>query len=213
VALNLTVGLSLPPVRARRERVARRPRPAPCSSALAPAERALWATALYAGLRRGELQALRWADLDLDARVIELRRSWDRVEGPIEPKSRAGRRRIPLSETLRPYLLAHRLGQGRGGQGLAFGASEERAFEPSTLLERARSAWSRAGLAPIALHECRHTYAAFMIAAGMNAKALQQYMGHSSAGSSTNTTPRDFANPTGAVPATPMMQVGVPVSS
>jgi integrase len=180
LAHNPTVGLALPAVRARRERIARPAEARALLVVLAPADRALWATALYAGLRRGELQALRWADLELDARVVEVRRSWDRVEGPIEPKSRSGRRRIPLSETLRAYLLAHRLGQGRGGRGLAFGASEERAFEPSALLGRARSSWNAAGLAPIALHECRHTYAAFMIAAGVNPKALQQYMGHSS---------------------------------
>jgi integrase len=35
-------------------------------------------------------------------------------------------------------------------------------------------------LTPIGLHECRHTYAAFMIAAGVNPKALSTYMGHSS---------------------------------
>jgi len=45
---------------------------------------------------------------------------------------------------------------------------------------RARTAWREAGLEPIGLHECRHTYAAFMIAAGVNAKALSTYMGHSS---------------------------------
>jgi integrase len=46
--------------------------------------------------------------------------------------------------------------------------------------DRARRAWKHAGLAPIGLHECRHTYAAHMIAAGINPKALSQYMGHSS---------------------------------
>src|SRR5215213_4466941 len=45
---------------------------------------------------------------------------------------------------------------------------------------RARTAWREAGLEPIGLHECRHTYAAFMIAAGVNAKSLSAYMGHSS---------------------------------
>jgi integrase len=40
--------------------------------------------------------------------------------------------------------------------------------------------WERAGLAAIGLHECRHTYAALMIAAGVNAKALSTYMGHAS---------------------------------
>src|SRR5688500_7240964 len=48
------------------------------------------------------------------------------------------------------------------------------------LMRRATSAWQVAGLDPIGLHECRHTYAAFMIAAGVNAKALSTYMGHSS---------------------------------
>ena len=42
------------------------------------------------------------------------------------------------------------------------------------------AAWKEARLAPIGLHECRHTYAVFMIAAGVNAKALSTYMGHSS---------------------------------
>ena len=41
-------------------------------------------------------------------------------------------------------------------------------------------AWSAAGLNPITLHECRHTYASLMIAAGVNAKALQTFMGHAS---------------------------------
>ena len=45
---------------------------------------------------------------------------------------------------------------------------------------RARQAWQRAGLEPVGLHDCRHSYAAFMIAAGVNPKALCRYMGHSS---------------------------------
>ena len=45
---------------------------------------------------------------------------------------------------------------------------------------RAHEAWRERGLCPIGLHECRHTYASLMIAAGVNAKALSTYMGHSS---------------------------------
>jgi len=51
---------------------------------------------------------------------------------------------------------------------------------PETILARARKAWRIAGMQPITLHECRHTYAAFMIAAGINAKALSTYMSHTS---------------------------------
>jgi integrase len=52
----------------------------------------LWATAFYAGLRRGELRALRWTDVDLAAGVIRVEQSWDVKEGVIEPKSTTGRR-------------------------------------------------------------------------------------------------------------------------
>jgi len=142
-------------------------------------DRALWATALYAGLRRGELQALRWTDVDLDAGLIRVERSWDPKAGPIEPKSRAGRRRVPLVRPLRAELAAHRLRQGGGGEGLVLGRGE-RAFAPNAAARRAREAWAAEGLVPIGLHECRHTYASFMIAAGVNAKALSTYMGHSS---------------------------------
>ncbi|HEX3292728.1 MAG TPA: tyrosine-type recombinase/integrase, partial [Solirubrobacterales bacterium] len=43
---------------------------------------------------------------------------------------------------------------------------------------RARAAWKAAGLDPISLHECRHTFASLMIAAGENPKAIQTFMGH-----------------------------------
>jgi integrase len=46
--------------------------------------------ALYTGLRRGELMALRWSDVDLTSGTVTVRRSWDRMAGPVEPKSRAG---------------------------------------------------------------------------------------------------------------------------
>jgi integrase len=47
---------------------------------------------MYAGLRLGELQALHGEDVDLESRVIEVRRGWDQYEGEQTPKSRAGER-------------------------------------------------------------------------------------------------------------------------
>jgi integrase len=64
VAENPTLGLSLPALRKRRERVARPAEARTLIEALGPSDRALWAMALYAGLRRGELQALSWEDVD-----------------------------------------------------------------------------------------------------------------------------------------------------
>jgi integrase len=177
VALNPTLGLA---ARGRRERVARPAEAEALIAALPPGDRALWASALYAGLRRGERQALEWAKVDLERRLISVERSWDQRVGPVEPKSRSGRRRVPVPERLRRELLAHRLWQGRAGEGLVFGTAGGGAFDPPSAAARARRAWGAAELAPIGLHECRHTYAAFMIAARVNAKALSAYMGHSS---------------------------------
>jgi hypothetical protein len=48
------------------------------------------------------------------------------------------------------------------------------------LAERARNRWAAAGLEPITLHECRHTYASFLMAADYTLRELMEYMGHSS---------------------------------
>ncbi len=53
-----------------------------------------------------------------------------------------------------------------------------RPFTGEKLSERADEAWKSAGLDRITLHECRHTFASLMIAAGVNAKALSTFMGH-----------------------------------
>ncbi|MGH2868939.1 MAG: tyrosine-type recombinase/integrase, partial [Solirubrobacteraceae bacterium] len=61
-----------------------------------------------------------------------------------------------------------------------FGRAEGTPFATSTISLRAGKAWRQAKLDPITLHECRHTFASLMIAAGVNPKALQTFMGHSS---------------------------------
>lgn len=181
VAVNPTLRLVLPAVRSRRERVARPEEARALVEALRLADRALWATALWAGLRRGELLALQWEDVDFGAGCLRVRRAWDWQAGLIEPKSRAGERRLPMVSVLRRFLLEHRLRSGSSGEGFVFaGKSRLRPVDYQSVLRRARAAWAEAGLEPIGLHECRHSYAAFMIAAGTNAKALSTYMGHSS---------------------------------
>ncbi len=150
-------------------------------SPTAPADdRALWATALYGGLRRGELRALRWRDIDLEAGLIEVRRGWDDEAGEIEPKTAGARRRVPIVPALSDLLQAHREATGRAGDDLVFGVTADEPFQPTNVRRRALTAWKHAKLAPIGLHECRHTAASLMIAAGANAKALSVVMGHAS---------------------------------
>jgi integrase len=181
VAINPTLKLALPAVRGRRERIAHPDEAAALIAALPLGERAVWAVALYAGLRLGELQALDWNHVDLDLNLLQVERSWDRVTGFIEPKSRSGRRRVPITSILRNHLLAHRLYQGKGGDGLVFpNYAGSGPFNPSTISRHAKAIWKAATLPAIGLHECRHTFASYMIAAGVNTKALSTYMGHAS---------------------------------
>ena len=180
VAVNPTLKLALPTVRGTRDNIARPQHAAALIAALPRNEQAIWATAFYAGLRLGELQALDWSNIDLDINLIHVERSWDRISGYIDPKSRSGRRRVPITNTLRLHLLSHRLQQGDGGRGTVFPNSHgNRPFNPSTIKLHSTTAWTNAQLEPITLHQCRHSYAAYMIAAGINTKALSTYMGHS----------------------------------
>lgn len=178
VAVNPTRGLELPAVRGRRDRIASPEEARRLLDALEH-DRALWATALYSGLRRGELRALRWEDVDFHRGLIHVRRTWDDCEGPVEPKSHAGRRSVPLIGLLRAELVAHRLACP-WSDGLVFGRAADAPFVTRTVDQRAMRAWKAAGLTRITLHECRHTFASIMIAANINAKAMSVYMGHAS---------------------------------
>jgi integrase len=177
VAINPTTGLELPSVEGTRDRIASPDEAAQLLAALTAKDRALWATAMYAGLRRGELMALRWEDVDLAGGRIRVERSWDPKEGVIAPKSAAAARTVPIAVVLRDFLVEHKQATGRG-EGLVFGRSTATPFDARALSRRAETAWK--GLEPISLHECRHTFASLMIAAGVNAKALSTWMGHSS---------------------------------
>ncbi len=176
--MNPCADLELPAVRGRRERYAS-PEEAEALIAAAPErDRAAWATAMYAGLRLGELRALRVEDVDLAAGVIHVERGWDTAEGVIELKSRAGRRKVPIAAILRDHLLDHLARTGRADSELIFGNTPESPFTANMLQRRADKAWAEAGLERITPHAGRHTFASLMIAAGVNAKALSTFMGH-----------------------------------
>jgi integrase len=178
VGVNPTDGLRLPAVRCGRDRIASPAEAERLLAALVDTDRPLWGTAMYAGLRRGELMALRWRDVDLARGVIEVARAWDPKEHEmVAPKSKAGLRRVPIPAALRAYLTPLKLASGANSEALVFGL-RDRPFSASSVAERAHRAWAAAKLEPISLHECRHTFASLMIAAGVNAKALSTFMGH-----------------------------------
>jgi integrase len=179
LAANPCERLRLPAARGRRERIASPTEAAALITALRPEDRALWGCAFYAGLRRGELRALLWDDVDLADGLIRVERSMDGYGAAGEPKSRAGRRSVPIVAALRDLLVKHKLLAGRD-HGLVFGSGPTTPFTPTAVRKRALTAWRRAGFDPIGLHECRHTFASLLIAAGVNAKAITAYLGHAS---------------------------------
>jgi integrase len=181
IAVDPTKGLEMPAVRGRRDRIASPEQAGALLDALPDSERALWTAAFYAGLRRGELRALRWSDVDLDAGVINVQRNMDDDPqvGEVEVKSDAGRRKVPLVGRIRRELVAHKLATGRGGDELVFGRTPQLPFLPSTVRSRALAAWKAAELASFTPHEARHCAASYLIAAGLNPKQISVYIGHS----------------------------------
>ena len=180
LAVNPAREIDVPDIGSRKpKRIASAGEAATLLEVLPEADRPLWATAFYAGLRRGELRACRWSDVDLGGSLIAVERSWDQVEGPIDPKSESSRRTVPLLAVLRDHLDEHKLATGRNGEDLVFGRSAISPFAPTTTGKRAKRCWREAGLEPITLHECRHVFSSLLIDSGANPKAVQEFMGHS----------------------------------
>ena len=181
--------LDLPAGDRARDRAASPSEAAALLAALPDEDRALWATAFYAGLRRGELRALRWGDVDDAVSEIRVSRGWDDEEGEIAPKSEKGVRRVPVAASLRLVLLEHKARTGRRDDDLVFGRT---AREPVHAVERPQARPRRVGrlrgrrvpprraveLEPIGLHECRHTFVSLMHAAGRSLEEIGDYVGH-----------------------------------
>ena len=97
--------------------------------------------------------------------MIRVERGWDAEEGEIAPKSRQGRRKVPVPAVLRDRLDAWLLDAPDSGR----------------IFHNVRESYDNGRAAipmPPTLHECRHGYASLMIAAGVNVKALSTFMGH-----------------------------------
>jgi integrase len=181
LAINPTRDLELPAPNPKEVEIVAPEIAARLLAALPVEDRAVWATALYSGLRYGELRALRWSAVDLAGGSIRVVESWDPKEGAIAPKTKNSQRTTPLPGLLRDYLMEHRIAAGEPPvDALVFGDKSGKPFQAATIYRRADRAWEAQALGRLRLHQARHTYASFMIAAGVNAKALSSFMGHSS---------------------------------
>lgn len=149
---------------------------------------------LYAGLRIGEICALAWEDLDLENRLIHVRKTVSRISGSAEnmtrstlvitrPKTIASFRDIPICSWLVPVLK-----QLHDIRRSSFVASAHAGFvSPRTFDYRYHKLLRTAGIQSINYHALRHTFATRCIEAGVDVKTLSELLGHTDASITLNT--------------------------
>lgn len=150
------------------------------------------------GLRRGEMAALQWKDVDLVKNTISISQS--RVHTTLgilqkAPKTQAGKRTITIGQdavnALRDaksiYDDAVANKPGFKDLGYVLFKDNGEPFHPDSLTQKWERFVARHNLPPIRLHDLRHSNATAMIAAGINAKVVQHRLGHANVSITLNT--------------------------
>jgi integrase len=153
----------------------------------------LVALGLTTGMRRGELLALRWRDVDLDASRLKVEQSLEQTKAGLRfkpPKTRYGRRMISLPATVVAELrslrksraeLRLKLGQRRPpDDALVFGTLDGQPRSPNAVTKEWARAVAQLGLPRVSLHALRHTHASQLIASGMDVLTISRRLGHGS---------------------------------
>ena len=154
---------------------------------------ALLLMALTTAMRRGELVALRWVDVDLEKGTLQVRHNltWVRGMGYVvgEPKTKAGRRKIVLSSVVLKALKEHqvkqeqarvKMGEKWQEYGLVFCNLHGGYFNPGHVWYLFKQLLKAADLPDVRFHDLRHSVATVLLAAKMDLKAVSQLLGHSS---------------------------------
>lgn len=144
-------------------------------------------------MRLGEILALRWEDIDLEGRVLQVRRTVDYIKGQGwvegEPKTESGRRKIRLTQIAVDALRAHRLsqlearlkaGEAWKEQGLVFPNRNGGYFRRPRLYAIFKRLLQEAGLPDMHFHDLRHNVATILLSMGVQMKTVQEILGHGS---------------------------------
>jgi len=153
---------------------------------------AIVSLALATGLRRGELVALEWVDIDLDRAVLRVERSLEQTKAGLRtkpPKTKRGRRNIGLPAETVDMLRDHRKAQielrlalGQGGPPvLVFSTIEGRHLKPNGISRNWRQTCKARKLPRVQFHALRHTHASTLIRASVDVLTISRRLGHSSA--------------------------------
>jgi integrase len=147
-----------------------------------------WYSGIFTGMRKNELTALRWGDIDWFNKKIYVRNSIYKGKF-VSPKSESSVREIDMGQRLIEILKDHRIKQNikrlKAGEkwndmDLVFPNRKGTPLDGHTLHRDFLRILKRSGLRSMPIHSLRHTYASIMIGAGHNPKYIQSQMGHSS---------------------------------
>jgi integrase len=150
------------------------------------------ALAASTGLRRGEILALRWRDVDLEAGSFRVVASLQRVGADLvflPPKTDRARRTVGLPASTVALLRRHRkeqaerrllLGEAWSDLELVIERGDGEPFPPDSLSRDWYRLVRRVGLPGLRLHDLRHAYATALLTAGVHPKVASEALGHSS---------------------------------
>lgn len=146
---------------------------------LGAVERRMYVTATMTGMRQGELLALRWRDVDWQARRVRVRRNFVRGEFGT-PKSKRSSRSVPLADRVAGELdQLHQATRYKREDDLVFAHPHTgKPIDRSKLLKRFKAALREAGVREVRFHDLRHTFGTRMAAQGVPMRALQEMLGH-----------------------------------
>lgn len=133
------------------------------------------------GLRIGELLALQWQHIDFGRSRLLVRRRWYRGSFAA-PKSKYGRREVPLTEAMTRRLWQLRKDAADGSdEALVFPSAAGTPLGDANLYKVFKPAAARAGVPWASFHTLRHTCATSLFRSGKNAKQVQAWLGHHAA--------------------------------
>jgi integrase len=132
-------------------------------------DRRLFMTILLTGMRKGEVEHLTWADVNLDLNVILIQEKAD-----VGWKPKTDERIIPISPVLREILLLQF--QQRRSDGLVF--ANRAGSRDTHILEKFKHACRRASIPATTVHALRHSFGAHLRMAGVSLADIADLLGH-----------------------------------